>query len=395
MRFYFGLAAALAVAAVLFSGLPRQAAGLFGLAAAEGSDPPAPAGGSMKGANSGPPPVRVEVASAAAGSLPVLRRTVGTVVPVASTALSSLAAGTIAEIRARDGAEVKAGDVIARLDDRAVRAALDRDIAAVARDQAALDNARSALARAQNLMSTGNGTQQARDDASTTEREAEATLALDRATMEIDQVALDNTTIRAPFDGRLGAVLLSQGAYVAPGTPIVTLTQMRPVHVEFSLPDTDLLLIRSALSAGRLTVAVRPLQATGGSADAVTGTVRFIDNTVDRASGTVTLRAELANGDDELWPGQPLDVEATLGQLEDLVIVPSVAVQPGAAGPQVYVVAKDGTVARRPVTIALRSGDRIGLAGGLAGGESVVTEGQLTLTDGARVTADPGTGAAP
>lgn len=389
IRFYFGIAAAIAVAAMIFPELPRQAAGLMGLAAAQGSDSPAPATGSKKGGAAGTAPVRVQTAVARAGTLPVLRQTVGTVVPVASTALSSLAAGTIAEIRVQDGADVQAGEVIARLDDRAVRAALDRDVAAVARDQAALDNAQAAFNRAENLMSSGSTTQQARDDASTAKREAEATLALDRATMQIDQVALDNTLIRAPFDGRLGAVLLSPGAFVGPGTPIATLTKMQPVHAEFTLPDTDLTLMRAALAAGTLTVAVRPLQSGGAPADPVTGTVGFIDNAVDRASGTVTLRADLPNRDQRLWPGQSLSVEVTLGASDNLVIVPAVAVQAGGSGPVVFVVGADGTVARREVAVVQRAGDLVGLSGGIAGGDMVVTEGQLTLADGVKVAPGP------
>lgn len=381
MRYRLGIAAALAVAALVHVAVPRDPATPLIAAAAQTAD----IGG---GKAATPPPVKVKTALARAGSLPVLRRTIGTVVPVASTALSSLVAGTIAEIHGRDGAEVHAGDMIVRLDDRAARAALDRDIAAVARDQAALDNATTAFARAENLMSTGNTTQQARDEANTAKREAEATLALDKATMEIDQVALDNTVIRAPFDGRLGAVQLSLGAFVGPGTPIVTLTQMQPVHAEFNLPDTDLTLIRAALAARSLTVEVRPLETGGEAADTVTGTVGFIDNAVDRTSGTVTLRAELPNQDRRLWPGQALSVQATLGQTGGLIIVPSVAVQAGGSGPMVFVVAPDDKAVQRPVTIGLRSGDLLGLTSGVTDGERVVTEGQLTLTDGAQVAAD-------
>jgi len=357
-------------------------------------DPPGPVAGQAKdaagtgsakgGGRGGGGPVTVQVAVARVGTLPVLRQTTGTVLPISSAALSGLVAGSIAEIKVQDGADVQAGDVLVRLDDRALRAALGRDLAAIARDQAAVDNAQATYDRTQKLTGSTAYSQQAADDAQAALREANATLALDKAAMAIDQVTLDNTEIRAPFAGRIGAVLLSPGAYVAAGTPIVTLTEMHPVHAEFTLPETDLAAARAAQAEGKLTATVTPLLNTPANVS-LTGPVTFIDNAVDAASGTIAMRADLANDGNVLWPQQALSVEVTLGEIGNLALVPGVAVTPGQAGSTVFVVKPDNSVEVRPVTVALRVGDMAGISDGLKPGEAVVTEGQLAVAAGTKV----------
>ncbi|WP_082666126.1 efflux RND transporter periplasmic adaptor subunit [Aureimonas sp. AU4] len=324
----------------------------------------------------------VTVATAADGSLPILRDSIGWVRPVASTVLTSETAGTIAEIAVGDGASIKAGDLVARLDDRAAKALVTKDEAAVARDQATLDAANDSLARIERLVASGAATSQAGDDARTAVRSATATVAVDRAALAADHVAFDKTQIRAPFDGRLGVVSPSLGTLVTPGTAIATLTQVSPVLAEFSLPENDLDLLQASLQAGTLQATIDP---PGESTPARTGPVVFIDNAVDQASGTIRLRARLPNDDGALVPGQSIAVRAQAGLQGGLVVVPGVAVEPREDGSAVYVVGADATVEVRPVTVALRVGDQAGLSAGLKAGERVVTEGQGGLRAGSRV----------
>jgi len=380
--------AALAVAALvgqrLMPGIAGDAARAQSTApsAGAGQKPGGRAGGSDRGAGKA---VTVTATAAVAGALPIRLDTIGRVVPVALTALSSPAAGIIAEINVADGATVKKGALIARLDDRMIRGAIERDNAQIAKDQAALAAVQATYERTQSLVGSGAATKQAGDDARAAVDEAEATLNVDRALLSSDQVALDNTEIRVPFDGQLGAFHVSVGAFVGPGTAIVSLTQMQPVLAEIALPETALDLARQALADGTLMVSVRPVLAPEGRA-AVTGPVVFIDNAVDPASATFSLRARLANEDGALWPGQSLAVGVTFGQSAGLVLVPGVAVMPQTDGSVSYVVKSDGTVEMRKVTVAMRDGTTAGISDGLVAGDMVVTEGQQSLSDGAKVT---------
>lgn len=330
------------------------------------------------------PAVAVTATAAVAGSLPIRQQTIGRVVPAASTALSSPAAGIVAQIAVADGATVKANDLIARLDDRMISAAIRRDEAQIAKDQAALADTQTIYDRTQSLVGSGSFTKQAGDDARAALSEAEATLNADKALLASDTVALANTEIRAPFDGHLGALLVSRGAFVGPGTAIVSLLQMQPVLAEFSLPETSLDAARRALADGTLTVTVKPVLAPDDNA-AETGPIVFIDNSVDPASATFTLRARLANDTGALWPGQSLAVDVGFGARTGLVLVPGVAVRPQDSGNVCYVVKEGGTVELRKVTVAMRAGETAGLSDGLKAGELVVTEGQQSLANGTKV----------
>lgn len=336
------------------------------------------------GAQSGGRAVTVTVAVAKSGSLPVTRQTIGTIVPVASTALSSPISGIVANVLAKDGAEVKAGDLLVQIDDRTIKANIQRDQALLAKDQATLDAADATLSRVETLAKTGVDTQQQVSDASSVAKQAAATLLVDQANLAADNVTLSQTQIRAPFDGKLGAVLFSAGAYVAPGANVALLTQMRPVYAEFVLPEPDLDLIRSTMANNSLTAEVTPTQADVKNSPA-TGKIVFIDNNVDTASGTFKLRMLLENDAERFWPGQPLKVTVNAGQADNLVIVPMVALQPLSGGYTSFVVKPDNTVEQRQVTVALSNGDLAGVSNGLKEGDALVTEGQASLTNGSHV----------
>lgn len=318
------------------------------------------------------------------GSLPIQRRTIGIVVPVQSTAVSSPVSGNISEIVAKDGKHVKTGELLARLDDRAILAAIERDKAMLAKDQATLDDARGTFARANTLTKEGADSKQVADDALAAVKVAQASVEVDRANLAADTVLLSQTEIRAPFDGTLGAFQVSTGAFVAPGVAIVTLAQMKPVYAELTLPETDLALARSAHAAGKLDVEVSPMLVSGNSGVAA-GAITFIDNAVDGTSATFKLRALLANSNEKLWPGQSLNVLVDAGTVDKLVLVPLVAVQSRDSGAICYVVRPDRTIEVRRVDVALRVGDEAGIVHGLDAGELVVTEGQSSLEEGSHV----------
>jgi RND family efflux transporter MFP subunit len=302
-----------------------------------------------------------------------------------STNISTAVPGTIARIFAKDGALVKAGDPLVRLDDRVIAAGVERHKAMLAMDQAQLDDANETLERVNSLTRTGAESKQQGDDALAAAKQAKAAMEVDQANLAADSALLAQTEINAPFDGQLGAVRLSPGAYVAPGTTIVTLTQMKPVYGEFTLSETDLALARASHAAGMLSGEFSPMLLGDNSDRSAIGPIVFIDNTVDPVSATFKMRALLPNDDETLWPGQSVNVLVDAGTVDNLVLVPLVAIQSLDQGNICYVVKPDQTIEIRNVDVALRVGNNAGIVHGLADGELVVVEGQASLEEGTAV----------
>ncbi len=283
------------------------------------------------------------MAHAVSGSLPIQRYAPGLVVPVATVGLSSPIAGIVSAVLAKNGADVRANDVIARLDDRSIKASIDRDTSLLQRDQATLDDANLRLVRVKTLLPSGADSRQAEDDAAIAVKIAEASVAVSRANLQADQIALAQIEIRAPFDGRLGVVSVSPGGYLARG------------HCDRDTDQDEAALC--GVHAGR--DPSRPRAPGHGFRQAdircsahsderwrrkVVGPIVFIDNAVDPASGTFKLSALVANDDGALWPGQAMDVEVVAGEQAGLVLVPGVAVQPQDDGGLCYVVTPSGRV---------------------------------------------------
>jgi multidrug efflux system membrane fusion protein len=360
--------------------LSQRALALVGMQPSNASASPSP-GGSARDRG-----VAVVVASATQADFPILRHAVGVVGSPAVANVSARVTSQVMQIHVQDGADVKAGDLLFSLDDRALKAQVDKDEAVLARDQAMLASAQADLGRAQDLAAKQAGTRQALDQATAAQRAAEATVASDTASLQADRVQLSYATITAPIDGRLGAVKVAVGDVVQSGnssTPLVTITQMHPLEVVFNLPEADLSLLRDALAnKSRDNVSIR---IDGAAEPLATGTLSFVDSSVDTASGTVQAKATVSNDDLKLWPGQFVDVSFTAGSLHDSVSVPVVAVQAGQAGPFVYRLKDDKSVEVRPVKVALTEGGNAAIADGLATGDRVVTDGQARLTDGAAI----------
>jgi multidrug efflux system membrane fusion protein len=337
-----------------------------------------------------PKGVAVVSAAASTADFPIRRYAIGFISSPAVVGISARISSQIVSIAVKDGQMVKAGDVLLTLDDRALKAQVERDKALIAKDQALLEGANADLARAKDLVAKQAGTAQAYDQALAAQKSAAATLDGDKAALDADMVQLGFTVIKAPIGGRLGAISVTTGDLVTTSngnssnsTPLVTITQIDPLRVNFDLPETDLSLLHKALASPQ--TASVTLHNDDNPAPIGKGTLDFVDSSVDTASGTIATRASVPNGDLSLWPGQYVNVVLDAGIMPQMVSIPTVAVQPSQKGPFVYVIKPDDTVEPRQVTVALTQGDNSAIASGLKSGERVVTDGQARLKAGAAV----------
>ncbi|MBT9368565.1 efflux RND transporter periplasmic adaptor subunit [Rhizobium sp. CSW-27] len=326
-------------------------------------------------------PMTVRTMAATEGTLPMDVAANGFAEAADSTTIAALQQGLVLSIAAKDGQEVKAGDLIAKLDDRTALAAVNKDKANIASDEATLAEAIAAFQRAESLMKQNAQSQQSFEQAKAARDTAAAKLEADKATLASDQVTLEHTDIRAPYDGRLGDITVSPGAYVSAGATIVTITRYDPISVAFRLPQRYLPDLHRGLTDA-IAVDADPA-ATGGVDDR--GILSFFDNTVDESSGTVLAKAEFKNDKGTLWPGQNVNVTVHFQPSGRSVIVPTVAVRPGAEGSFVYTVDEAGRVHATKVTVARANGDQTAITSGLAQGDHVVVEGQVQLADGQHV----------
>ncbi|WP_377295670.1 efflux RND transporter periplasmic adaptor subunit [Rhizobium sp. SGZ-381] len=298
-----------------------------------------------------------------------------------TTTIAALQQGLVVSVAAKDGDEVKAGTLIAKLDDRTAAATVAKDKANIVSDEASLAELEAALQRAENLLKQNVQSQQSFEQAKGARDQAAAKVDADRATLVVDEVALEHTDIRAPFDGRLGDIAVSQGAYVSAGATIVTITRYDPISVAFQLPQRYLPQLRVGIDTGAA-VDADPA-ATGGVVDS--GKLIFFDNAVNQSSGTVLVKAQFKNDKGLLWPGQSVNVTAHFTPSDRSIIVPTVAVRPGADGSFVYTVDGTGKVHATPVTVIRANGDKTAIAEGLRDGDHVVVEGQVQLANGQSV----------
>jgi len=322
----------------------------------------------------------VKTAAVVKRSLPNDITATGSAVAQNATTIAAQESGIITSIEAQDGAMVKAGDLIAKLDARTAQAAVDKDQATIVKDQATLAAAESALTRAKSLLNNA-GTQQTVDQAVAARDTAAADVNADKAQLASDQVLLENTQIRAPYDGRLGNVVPSPGAYVTPGTAIVTITQYNPIYVQFHMQENQLRELEEALKAGTVPVSTVPNSSKGKARQ---GAVSFFNNTVDPASGTILVKAKFDNANGAIWPGRSVNVVVHLTDNQPVLVAPTVAISPGPDGFYAYVV-KDNKVHLTPVTVERQNGGFTAVAKGLTEGDHVVVEGQVQLIDGQTV----------
>jgi multidrug efflux system membrane fusion protein len=355
--------------------------------APHGAGPGSDAARTARGGRNGDgAPVAVVTAVARQADMPVRKRAIGFVETPASVVVKSRIDSQITEQHVTDGQFVKAGDLLFALDDRDIKAQIAKDEAAIARDEATHKRTLADLTRYEQLLQRNAGTQQAVDQATADERSAAATILSDKATLDADKLKLGYTRILAPIDGRVGAVQVTPGNLVSAnstGTGLVTITQMKPLRVTFTLPERELPVLQSALARGSAVPVMASAPDSGKPA--AEGKLNFVDSSVDMTSGTITAKAAFSNDDLALWPGQYVDVEISTHTLPNVTILPTVAVQTGQKGPYVYVTKADQTVELRPVKVALTDGDRTALSEGVAPGERVVIDGQMRLKTGSRI----------
>ncbi len=329
--------------------------------------------------NGGPPAVKT--AAAVLDRLPMDVQSTGFAVAADTTNIAPLQAGLVVSIAAKDGQTVKEGDLILHLDDRIARAAVDKDNADIVADQAAVVQAEAAFQRAENLVKQNAQPQQTLDQARAARDSAAAKVDADKATLAADQVALEHMDIRAPFDGRIGDITVSPGAYLSAGVTVTTITKYDPIWVAYRLPQRYLADLRHGLAA-KTPVDVDPASIGG---EALSGTVGFYDNQVDQATGTVLVKAEFANQGGLLWPGQTVNITTRFQPEDQMIVVPTVAVRPGPTGDFVYTVDADKHVHVTPVEVARANADRTAIVKGLKTGDKVIVEGQTQLSDGQTV----------
>jgi multidrug efflux system membrane fusion protein len=339
-------------------------------------------GGANKGAGGAGAPVLV--APAVETNVPVLINPppVGHVMPYSTVTIRPQIGGVISRVHFQEGQEVKKGDLLFTIDPRPMQAALDAARAALARDQAQLENAKIQFDREQKLFDQKLVSQ---DEFDTSKAGLDAligTVAADHAAITNADLNLEFTGIRAPFDGRTGSLQFHEGNVVkAPDDTLLTINQIHPIYVAFAVPEQYLPEIKREMREKTLKV-----MATFQNMDAPPqGELTFIDNAVDTTTGTIQLKATFPNEDGTLWPGQFVQVALTLSDLTNTIVVPSQAVQTGQNGQFVYVVKPDQIAEERPVTIGITYQGETVVQSGLKAGETVVTDGQLRLAPGVKV----------
>jgi multidrug efflux system membrane fusion protein len=354
--------------------------GLIGQPAKEATAVKGP-GGAAKGGRG--PAVPVLAGTAVTAEMPIILSAPGTVEPFATVGVKPRVDGQISEIAFKEGDEVRAGDVLFRLDDRLVKAQMRQAEANITRDRASLTDAESILRRRETLVTKNIVTEQATETQRSAVEVLKASIAAGEAQLEAQRTQLDYLTVLAPIPGRTGALRAELGSNVraADTGSLIVINQTRPIYVTFSVPQADLVNLRRALSA-RSEATIR----VGGETLIETkGRVIFIDNQVDKTTGTLMGKVEVTNEDEVLWPGQAVEVELVVERRSGFVAVPASAVLPSQQGMLAWVIGADGRVAPRTVALARVIGTSAYLSDGLAAGERVVTDGQLRLAPGASI----------
>lgn len=330
------------------------------------------------------PPVPVIAVAAKTADVPVTTDVVGTVQALNTVTVRAQADGRLLELLFKDGQEVKAGEILARIDSRTYQAQYDQAVAKKAQDEAQLANARLDLERYTRLAATNFGSKQQADTQRAQVAQLEALVQVDQAQIDNAKALLDNATIRAPIDGRTGIRAVDVGNLVRQSDTngIVTITQVKPISILFNLPQQQLRALKAAFARGPVTVhALEPDNATMIEP----GTVEVIDNQVDQTTGTIKVKATFSNANQLLWPGQFVNVRLFVDTLRDVIVVPTSAVQRGPTGPFLYVVRDDDTVKKTDVAVGRQDEQTSVIERGVAPPVRVVTTGFSRISDGSRV----------
>lgn len=329
----------------------------------------------------GPAPISVLAGKAQRKDVPFRVEVLGTVQPLISVSIRARVDSQVLKVHFEDGAKVNEGDLLFTLDSRAIDAQIAQAEATVVRDKAQVEKAQRDLERIAGLASKGTLSQVQEADAKTNLEVLKATTAQDEANLQNLRVLRTYYDVKAPVSGRIGVANVRQGAIVRSadlGTPLATINQIAPIYVAFGVPERFIPELRAAGDKATVEVQFQSELSLGG------GKVAFIENTVDPQTGTILVRGIFENADEKLWPGTLASVRVTLRTDRDLVTIPAEAVQNGQKGTFVYVI--ENNVAKvKSVTVARNLDGQAVISEGLNGDETVVTDGQLSLRDGARI----------
>lgn len=387
------------------------------LGACSGGSSSGSSGGSSTGApGAGKPGMReavpVVVGTVVRKTIPVQLRAIGNVQAYSTVSVKAQVGGELTGVHFKEGQDVRKGDLLFTIDRRPFEAALEQAEATLAKDMAQEKQARENLARDvaqakladvevrryEDLVEKGIVAREQYDRTRTNAdalqaavradqaaiENAQASIRADKAAIENAKIRLDYCTIRAQTDGRTGSLIVHQGNIVKADdtTPLVVIHRITPIYVDFALPEQNLMDVKKYMASGRLKVEAVP---TGNETQPAQGELTFVDNAVDRATGTIRLRATFQNKDRALWPGQFANVVLTLTMQPNAIVAPLQAIQTGQDGQYVFVVKRDRTVESRPVVVDKTLETEAVVQKGLQPGETVVTDGQLRLVPGAKV----------
>ena len=340
-------------------------------------------GASGRGGTGGTVPVTV--APVVNKAMPIEISVIGTAEAFSNVAIRSQITGQLEKVNFTEGDDVQQGQVLFTLDRRPLELALREAQANLDRDSAKAENAALMTKRYEDLAQRGIAPREQLDTSRSDLAALNATVSADRAALENATVQLDYATIKAPISGRTGALMVHEGNLVRANdtTALVTINQIMPMSVSFSVPESRLSELKRYLAGGSLVVKATPPNDEGPAA---VGKIAFVDNAVDENSGTIRVKGTFPNTDRRLWPGQYVNVVVTLTTDPKAIVVPSVAVQNGQQGTFVFVVKPDQTVEMRPVTVQRVSlAETVLATGGVQPGDTVVTDGHLRLVPGSHI----------
>jgi membrane fusion protein, multidrug efflux system len=352
-------------------------------------------GGADEQAKFANPVVPVLVAQVEQKTVAYQIHAIGTVEAYSTVSVKARIDGRLDQVHFKQGDEVKQGQLLFTIDPKPLEAALRQAEAQLERDRAQMIRANADERRYSYLLKQKVGSQEQYDQAHANAAAARATVAADQAMLATAKLNLSYTSIHSPLDGRTGDLKLHVGNLVKANDAsgiMVVINQVRPIYVDFSLPEKDLAEVRRAMSDHQLKVtAAAPSQAQ----EPAQGTLSFVDNTVDASTGMIALKGQFPNPYERLWPGEFVDVWLTLGEHPDALVVPAQAIQTGQIGTYVYVVDGHMTADTRRVVVGDSFKGDVIIERGLSKGEKVVTDGQLRLMPGAKVRIKGALGSSP
>src|SRR6478672_1270418 len=329
-------------------------------------------------------PAPVLAARASVADVPIYLDAVGNTRALNTVTVRPQVGGQIVKVAFKEGQDVEKGFVLAEIDPRTYQAQYDQAVATKAKDEATLANARIDLERYTRLAAMNSGSKQQADTQKALVAQLEAQVQGDQAAIDNTRTMLSYTKITSPIDGRTGIRMVDEGNLVQANDTqgVVVITQIKPISVLFNLPQQQFQQVNTAFSKGALRV-----DALGGDNRTAVdqGTLQVIDNQMDQTTGTIRMKAEFPNARLQLWPGQFINIHVLVDTLQQVVVVPTAAVQPGPQGTFVYVVKDDSSVAMRPIAVQKQDEIQTVVKSGLEADERVVTTGFVRLTEGSKV----------